>query len=219
MKNIDHVLYYYQQIRPYYAQQVNILELGAGTGQFEESRENREAKVWGIDLDERVKENTNVDVPIIASLENYEVPAEHFSLACSKFVFEHISDPIPVLNLAYKSLKPGGKLIIVTVNKWHYAAILSRILPEKIIEKFVNRDEEDIFPTLYRFNCPFSIGKIVEASDFGVSADVKIEMCERHLYTNFFITRWLSKCYSAIVNTSDLLANLRAGLIVEITKK
>ena len=75
----------------------------------------------GIDLSERIHENTQVDEGYQQTLEQFATghPGE-FDVAFSVFVLEHVADPDGFAAAAARVLRPGGSLMGLTVNKWHY---------------------------------------------------------------------------------------------------
>ena len=218
MKGIDHGVCYENIIRPYLARPINILDIGAGTYDLSPSRLDRIACIHGVDPDSRIKENLNIDVPFVGTVEEAHYAPQYFDLISSRFVFEHVLDPIGVLNKIYTWLKPGGKVVILTVNKFHYYAILNRLLSEKVAGHLTSKKQRDVFPTHYNFNNPFRIAQIVCQSSFGSQSDVRCTLCEKYLYSSLSVIRVLSRIYSSIVNLTDLLKWFRAGLIIEITK-
>jgi hypothetical protein len=74
IRNIDHGVYYERKLRHYLSHPIQILELGAGSGHLEPHRNYRKAKVWGIDPDERITENVNIDISKIGMVEDVEFP-------------------------------------------------------------------------------------------------------------------------------------------------
>lgn len=71
-------------------------------------------------------------------------------------VVEHLEDPGMVFGECRRVLKPGGKVIVHTVNKFFPPIILGRLLPHRL-RQMLNRvasgtHEEDTFPTYYRAN-------------------------------------------------------------------
>lgn len=77
-------------------------------------------------------------------------------LATSRWVVEHLEDPESALRELHRALSPGGTLLIRTTNRLHYAALLSRLLPMPLKRRLV---PADIFPTRYRLNDRFAIGR------------------------------------------------------------
>ncbi|MGH7013992.1 MAG: hypothetical protein ACREEL_07535 [Stellaceae bacterium] len=73
-------------------------------------------------------------------------------------MLEHVTDPdaiFPPAEIA-RVLAPGGCYIGLTANKWDYASLAARIIPNRfhpwIVRRIEGRDEQDVFPTAYRVN-------------------------------------------------------------------
>ncbi|MBN1766192.1 MAG: class I SAM-dependent methyltransferase [Sedimentisphaerales bacterium] len=219
MRNIDHGVCYERILTGYLARPVRILELGAGSGEFTPPRRARQGRIWGVDPDERLNRNPHIDVKCRGRLEEMKFQDNFFDLICSRFMFEHLPDPIAALNTIYPWLKPGGKVLILTVNSLHYYHGLGRLLPGSWTSRITGRTEEDIFPAYYRFNNPFKIPCLIGQSKFGKKAPVNIIFCEKYLFSSFAMIRLFSKAYSLIVNSCSALKYFRAGLIIEISNK
>jgi SAM-dependent methyltransferase len=77
-------------------------------------------------------------------------------LMYSQAVMEHIAEPGPVFSEIARVLKPGGAYIALTANKWDYASLIARLIPNRfhpwIVRRTEGREEQDVFPTVYRAN-------------------------------------------------------------------
>lgn len=139
-----------------------VLNIGAGdnrSGRLPKVRA-KAGTVVGIDPDPRIHDNDNVDERWQSSLEDFapDHPAE-FDAAFSVFVLEHVADPEAFVEAAATLLKPGGLLLGLTVNKWHYFGLTTwaatRLgMADWLLGKV--RDPDEIanyhFPTEYRMN-------------------------------------------------------------------
>jgi len=77
-------------------------------------------------------------------------------LMYSQAVLEHVTNPSAVFAEIARVLKPGGYYIGLTANKWDYASLAARVIPNRfhpwIVRRTEGRDEQDVFPTAYRAN-------------------------------------------------------------------
>ena len=98
-----------------------LLDLGCGRGDYLESFSHLGYKVSGADISPNIKllgleyEVEKVD------LENSITPykKESFDYVFSKSVVEHMHNPSNLLDIAHESLKPGGKVLIMTPSWEH----------------------------------------------------------------------------------------------------
>src|SRR2546423_1736779 len=144
-----------------------VLDVGCGRGaSFEDPiflrRELRVlkgkcAKVIGIDVDARAKDNPFIDEFQIIEGNSWSVESNSIDVLVCDFVLEHIEDPNMFFYECQRVIKPGGYICIRTPNAWSYIALFARLIPNKlhtlVLSKVQDRrKEEDVFPTLYRSN-------------------------------------------------------------------
>lgn len=85
-------------------------------------------------------------------------------------VVEHLGEPVIVMRECARVLRPGGKLIIRTVNQWYPPILMGRLLPHGL-RRIINRittgtKEEDTFPTHYAANSRRSLEAVGKAAGF-----------------------------------------------------
>lgn len=82
-----------------------VIDLGYGDGSFLKSLEKNEIECKGYDYD-------------TVNFENGEIPeiANSLDFITSNSVIEHLNDATNLLEEAFRILKPGGKLILITPN-------------------------------------------------------------------------------------------------------
>jgi len=77
-------------------------------------------------------------------------------LIYSQAVMEHIAEPDAVFAEIARVLKPQGACLALTANKWDYASLIARMVPNRfhpwIVRRTEGREEQDVFPTVYRVN-------------------------------------------------------------------
>lgn len=129
------------------------------------------AHVTGIDL-ETVLETDNRSQPfgVRGDLAHLPFPAGHFDMIISRSVVEHLEDPEKVFREFARVLRPGGRAVIITPNKYDYVSVIASLTPYWMHRRLVSRifqvPEDDVFPTLYRANTLSAIRRAFAAAGF-----------------------------------------------------
>lgn len=149
------------------------LSIGAGANRSGELKRvrTRAGRLVGVDPSDRIQHNLGVDERYQQSLEQFAPghPGE-FDSAFSVFVLEHVADPDGFARSSAQVLKPGGTLLGLTVNKWHYFGFTTwaatRLgVSEWLLEKV--RDDVDYhFPTEYRCNTVGAMSRVLALAGF-----------------------------------------------------
>lgn len=117
-----------------------ILEVGCSAGHLLAAIREQGYQVTGLEVDRRTAEfaraTYKLDI-INKSLESAELPKNEFDGVVLFDVFEHLTDPSGCLCQIYKTLKPGGKIIIKVPN---YGCFESRLWGQFWYGKDVPRD-------------------------------------------------------------------------------
>ncbi|KAG8444739.1 hypothetical protein GDO86_009781 [Hymenochirus boettgeri] len=143
---------------------VKLLDVGCGGGILSEPLGRLGASVTGIDpLEDNIKVATlhkSFD-PILDNLLQYRPCSvedlvddghlEYYDAVVASEVLEHVSDVETFIQSCFQILKPGGSLILTTINKTQISYILGIFLAEKILgivpegthdwEKFIPPEE------------------------------------------------------------------------------
>jgi SAM-dependent methyltransferase len=127
------------------------------------------AHVIGIDLERSFEtDNTRAPYAIRGDIGALPFPSERFDLVISRSVVEHLEDPPRVFREFFRVLRPGGKIVILTPNKYDYVSLIAAITPYRLHRFLVSRifrvPEDDVFPTLYRANTLSAIRKAMNAA-------------------------------------------------------
>jgi len=84
------------------------------------------------------------------------LPGDSVDLIYSQSVMEHITEPGAVFAEIARVLKPHGVCLALTANKWDYASLIARMIPNRfhpwIVHRTEGRKEQDVFPTVYKAN-------------------------------------------------------------------
>ena len=127
------------------------------------------AEVVGVDL-ERSFDTDNQHRPFAVRGDIGALPftSGYFDLVISRSVVEHLEDPPRVFLEFFRVLRPGGKVIILTPNKYDYVSLIAAATPYWLHRALVSRifrvPEDDVFPTLYRANTMSALRKAMTAA-------------------------------------------------------
>lgn len=198
-----------------------VLDLGAGAGVVADMNFRGIAgHVCGVDPDPRVAENPYLDDARTGFGESIPYPANTFDVVFADNVLEHLEQPIDVFREISRVLKPGGKLLVKTPNRWHYVPIIATCTPHwfhEFISKLRGFAAEDTFPTRYRANSRSALRKIAAESGLTVSRVQLIEGRPEYLriFWPMYLCGWL---YERAVNLIPGLGGFRVLLVAELQK-
>ena len=162
---------YQELIRQHVSSGTRLLDAGCGR-YLEFSRELSDTvQVVGIDLEKQLDtRNGRSPYAIRGDLEHLPFPSDYFDVVISRSVVEHLTDPPRVFREFHRVLKPGGKVILSTPNKWDYISVAARLTPyswhRALVSKMLGVSEDDVFPTLYRANTLSKLGQKLVAAGF-----------------------------------------------------
>jgi SAM-dependent methyltransferase len=129
-----------------------------------------EAHVVGIDLDETFDcDNRRPPYAVRGDLAALPFPSEWFDIVITRSVVEHLEDPPRVFREFARVLRPGGKVVVLTPNKYDYVSIIAAVTPYWVHRALVSRifrvPADDVFPTLYRANTLSGMEKAMAAAE------------------------------------------------------
>jgi SAM-dependent methyltransferase len=180
---VDGTVVFYSRVQSLLGAASRVLDVGCGRGKDAEDdcrfrrslcdlrRPGRH--VMGIDVDQDGAENPLIDeFRVIHDTNHWPVESESTDLVIANSVLEHVDNPDQFFSEAWRVLKPGGYLCLRTYNKWGYVGICARLIPNRRhgqVTAFVqrDRDEKDVFPTLYRCNTPGAVRRALRRRGFG----------------------------------------------------
>jgi len=145
--------------------------LDAGCGRYLKfSRElSDSAQVVGIDL-ESTLDTANRQFPfgIRGDLAALPFPDATFDMVISRSVVEHLSDPRRVFREFNRVLRPGGRVVIITPNKYDYVSLIAAVTPYRLHRALVSWifrvPADDVFPTLHRANTISALRKALSSA-------------------------------------------------------
>lgn len=214
----DHLL---KQLTKHVGPESAVLDIGAGAGELNSySLKGKCQKIVGVDFDERVVDNPLLDEGLVMTDGRLPVPDNTFDVAFSVYVLEHVDDADLFASEVARVLKPGGRFISMTPNRWHYVCLGASITPQRFHEWFNRgrgRDEDDTFPTCYRLNTAGAQQKRFGKAGL-VPEEIAMIECEPK-YLNFASLAYLcGVAYERLVNATNLLKGLRVNIVSTFMK-
>lgn len=199
-----------------------MLDLGAGAGIIHQMNfRGLAGRVCGIDLDPRIlTQNRYLDEALHGGAEAIPYPSDTFDFVIANNVMEHIANPHGVYREVYRVLKPGGRFLFKTPNKWHYMPLIARLTPlwfHQYINRIRGRSTEDTFPTKYLANSSGQIRELAKGSGLHVESINLIE--GRPEYTRLTALTYLfGFLYERMVNWVPGLSVFRIVIIGQLRK-
>lgn len=134
----------------------------------------------GVDPSPNIDENPYVHERARCLIEDFQ-GEQTFDLATMRMVAEHIAEPRPAILSLARLVKPGGKVVVYTVNRWAPVTIASWIVPFRLhhpIKRLLwKTDEIDTFPVAYRMNTRGVLAALFEQGGFRESAFAYLDDC------------------------------------------
>lgn len=148
-----------------------LLDAGCGTYLKFCKQFSDRARVVGIDLETKLEtRNDRQPFGVRGDLSRLPFAPSSFDLVISRSVIEHLEDPGQVFREFQRVLRPGGKVVVITPNKYDYVSVIASLTPywlhRKLVGKIFQVSEDDVYPTLYRANTISSIRKAFLTAGF-----------------------------------------------------
>ncbi|MCC6523798.1 MAG: class I SAM-dependent methyltransferase [Polyangiaceae bacterium] len=221
----DGTVAFYQWVRQHVSPGTILLNLGAGpaTGSRIRSFRGEVARAIGVDVDDAVLTNAELDEAHVIRRGRIPLPDDSVDLIVCDYVFEHIADPQQFLGEAHRVLRPGSHLFFRTPNVYHYVSLIAVATPHWFHALVANRARgldhaaHEPYPTYHRLNTRRRIRR--EAQRAGFSA-AELRMFEGEPSYLMFSrpTFALGVAYERVVNASEALSPLRAGILGKLTR-
>ncbi len=125
--------------------------------------------LWGVDPDPRTADLAGFTRVVTAPIEEAGIPDAGFDLAVARFVLEHLPQPERTAAAVARALRPGGHLVLLTPNRWHYVPLVARFAPmgiHRVVARHQGRGDGDAHPTFYRANTVPTLERIFGAVGF-----------------------------------------------------
>lgn len=202
-------------IRRYLKPTDSILDAGAGLGEkFRYDYKTWVERVVGVDLEEGVLRNPNLDEAYVADLADLPFDDATFDLVFSRCVLEHVEDPVAVFEELRRVLRPNGHLIFRVPSRFHYVSIAARLTPLRF-HRWFNEQRgfgAENFPTFYRINDRSALRNLAGATGYAIRDLELFEIKPSYLVFHPLAYR-VGIGYERLVNRFDLLQGLRSNII------
>ncbi len=195
-----------------------MLDAGCGSGrvfQYEFGEAQRPRLIVGVDMTDEPRGNRNVDAAARGDLAHLPFRDATFDIAVSSHVAEHLTQPERVFGELSRVLRPGGRLLVLTPNRWHYVTVSSALLPHAFHLKFNQWrgvDAHDIFPTVYRANTAKRLRALYERA--GLDVEQMLQFETEPEYLAFSTPTYAAGVgFERLVNRFGALKGLRVNLL------
>ena len=123
----------------------------------------------------------------VGNLEQLPLDSGRFDVIMSRSVVEHLDHPRPVFRELARVLRPGGKLVFTTPNRYYYSCLVALITPERLKARYFRTvfgpDAYDHFPVRYRANTRRALAQVAAAAGLRI---IRIEALRHYPYYLMF---------------------------------
>jgi 2-polyprenyl-3-methyl-5-hydroxy-6-metoxy-1,4-benzoquinol methylase len=173
-----------------------------------------------MDLTSDVAQNPNVDRPLRANLTALPFASETFDLIICKHVLEHLEEPESAFRELARVLRPRGRLLVLTPNRFHYVPLLASLLPHhlhRLVARGRGLPPRQVHPTLYRANTPRRLRRLARQAGLRVAVLRLFETPP--VYLAFHpLAFTLGVAYERLVNRFEALVPLRVNMLAVLRR-
>jgi SAM-dependent methyltransferase len=123
----------------------------------------------GVDPSDNIADNPFVHQRVRSSIEQFRSKLK-FDVATLRMVAEHIATPELAITSLSHLLRPGGKVVVYTVNRWAPVSVISLVTPfwlhhpaKRILW---GSEEKDTFPVVYKMNTRRRLATLFQGGGF-----------------------------------------------------
>jgi SAM-dependent methyltransferase len=198
-----------------------VLDAGCGSGRSFRYELQEGCRVVGVDIGAELRDNPNVASRVRGDVQRLPFADASFDAVLASHVMEHLPRPDEALAEVARVLKPGGRFLLLTPNRFHYVPLVASLAPQRLHVWFNRRRgvaERDVFPTLYRANTAGRLRRLLEGAGLAVERLERFETEPEYLAFHP-VSYVLGVGYERVVNRVGVLAPLRVAIIAVARKE
>jgi 2-polyprenyl-3-methyl-5-hydroxy-6-metoxy-1,4-benzoquinol methylase len=123
----------------------------------------------GLDPSDNIDDNPFLHHRAKCMLENFH-PGRQYDLITMRMVAEHVADPAAAVAALARLTRPGGRVVIYTVNKWSPVSLVSAVTPMSVHHAVKSvlwgGEARDNFPTEYKMNTRATLRDLFSRAGF-----------------------------------------------------
>jgi len=175
----------------------------------------KEMYIVGIDIDPAVHNNPTCDESIVHDIsKTFPFEDDSFDLIHCRWAIEHLEYPEKTFCELARILKPGGKLICLTPNVYHYAVIAARFTPFWLHHWWRGDETGEAFPTFYRGNSARKLRQICKNAGLEI-INIKVMEGAPGYLTRCWPLFLCGVLYERIVNSSKIFSKIRHAILLQ----
>jgi len=174
----------------------------------------------GMDIDPSVKDRNKIHREFIIGDLHYLNTKQRFNSIISVMTWEHLHSPRLVLNTFSNILKDHGILVIIAPQRWHYTAIIARLLPsyvQNICWRIIKHRKCMPYPVYYRLCSKNTL--LGEASHQGFSIEYFASVEGPPIWFTKIPPLFVLACFwMSFVNKHKIFENIRGTFLAVLRK-
>lgn len=117
---------------------LRVLDAGCGAGTLLSFPPT--AHITGVDISaSQLRQHRSLDEAIVGDVQTYPFPRESFDFIICWDVLEHLAHPELALDSLFRSLKPGGRIILGFPNLFSVKGLVTKMTPFSVHQRYYRR--------------------------------------------------------------------------------